>query len=438
MSQSLTEEENGVIQNAVGDLVHATAVVRLYTAKNGNWQYENIWGGLAFVEDSSQFMYLKIVDINEGTISWSHEIYEGFEIECPKPFFQTFESDSCIIGLSYADEGDAHNLLSSVKSALAAFGGGGGGGRDEHEAAEESYHGGGGAPSHHAPPPNINAKPMPSIPPSTGGGGGGSGIGMSTGGSSPAPPVPSHSNSSSPASSATTSSNIKQSNANAGKDNKKKGGKFTLRGFLKSKIIDPIRGEDTGSVDFDENMPISRPENFRHESHIGWDPANGFEIRNIPPQWRKLFQAAGVKKSELKDADTAAFIMNTVAEATMGVNPMAGGPPPPSDSAPPPPSGGPPPPSGGPGPSGAPPPPTGGGGGGGGGPPPPGGPGGIFAGLGNVHLKKVDESQVPEIEKMDSGQQSSLADTLAKAMEARRNAIDVDSDDFDSEDEWSD
>jgi hypothetical protein len=36
------------------------------------------------------------------------------------------------------------------------------------------------------------------------------------------------------------------------------------------------------------------------------------QIRNIPPEWRKLFQAAGIKKSELKNKDTAAFVMNVI------------------------------------------------------------------------------------------------------------------------------
>jgi len=41
---------------------------------------------------------------------------------------------------------------------------------------------------------------------------------------------------------------------------------------------------------------VSAPTDFKHESHIGWDSERGFEIRNIPPEWKKLFQAAGVKK----------------------------------------------------------------------------------------------------------------------------------------------
>jgi Wiskott-Aldrich syndrome protein len=38
----------------------------------------------------------------------------------------------------------------------------------------------------------------------------------------------------------------------------------------------------------EQDIPISGPSGFRHESHVGWDPQNGFEIRNIPPDWKKV------------------------------------------------------------------------------------------------------------------------------------------------------
>jgi len=132
-------------------------------------------------------------------------------------------------------------------------------------------------------------------------------------------------------------------------------------------------------------VSISGPENFRHESHIGWDPEHGFEIRNIPPQWRKLFQAAGIKKSDLKDAETVKFVMDTISQNLPPgtAPPMMGGAPPappkrtgpaptaPTTRGPPAPTTrglAPPPPSRGGGGGAAPPP-----------PPPPPGPGGLGA-----------------------------------------------------------
>jgi len=91
---------------------------------------------------------------------------------------------------------------------------------------------------------------------------------------------------------------------------------------------------------------ITGPTKVVHNSHIGWDPKSGFQIRNIPPEWKELFKAAGVRPSELKNPETAAFIMTTVATAISRPPP-----PPPSGQVPltqsrgrsPPSAGGPPP-----------------------------------------------------------------------------------------------
>jgi len=197
-------------------------------------------------------------------------------------------------------------------------------------------------------------------------------------------------------------------------------------------------GDDANAGD---NVVLSGPTGFRHEAHIGWDPTNGFEIRNIPPEWRKLFQAEGIKKSELQDGETAKFIMDTVAEATMGINPTSrvgptggpppapGAPPPPSVSAPPPP----PPPSAPPAPGAPPPPPTPGGGSGG-----PGAGGGLLAGLQTAHLKSVGDRPVPDLKDLNEEQTGNLAATLQKAMAARRVDIGGSDEEFKSDDEWSD
>ncbi len=64
--------------------------------------------------------------------------------------------------------------------------------------------------------------------------------------------------------------------------------------------------------DAPREMEIGAPTGFVHKTHIGWSPQGGFETRDIPPEWLALFKSAGVKKSDLKDAETAAFIMDTI------------------------------------------------------------------------------------------------------------------------------
>jgi hypothetical protein len=46
---------------------------------------------------------------------------------------------------------------------------------------------------------------------------------------------------------------------------------------------------------------VEPPPNSTFFIATGWDHANGFEIRNIPPEWRKLFKDAGVTKNELRN-----------------------------------------------------------------------------------------------------------------------------------------
>mmetsp|Transcript_3581 Transcript_3581/g.8632 ORF Transcript_3581/g.8632 Transcript_3581/m.8632 type:complete len:274 (-) Transcript_3581:291-1112(-) len=90
---------------------------------------------------------------------------------------------------------------------------------------------------------------------------------------------------------------------------------------------------------------IGRPTNVSHDTHIGWDSKNGFDVRNIPPEWKMLFKSAGVKKSEVADPETRSFIMSQIRQS-VAMNPDAmsalfggdaGGGPPPSAPPPPPP-----------------------------------------------------------------------------------------------------
>ncbi|KAM9986047.1 hypothetical protein ACTFIZ_004317 [Dictyostelium cf. discoideum] len=84
---------------------------------------------------------------------------------------------------------------------------------------------------------------------------------------------------------------------------KKKHGRFF------QKVLDKTRHRNE-----EKGMEISGPTDFKHESHIGWDKENGFEIKNIPPEWRQLFQAAGIKKKDLKNPETVQFIYSVIGE----------------------------------------------------------------------------------------------------------------------------
>ncbi|XP_060886226.1 WASP like actin nucleation promoting factor b isoform X1 [Labrus mixtus] len=112
---------------------------------------------------------------------------------------------------------------------------------------------------------------------------------------------------------------------------------------------------------------IGTPSNFQHIGHVGWDPNTGFDLNNLDPELKNLFDMCGISEAQLKDKETSKVIYDFI-EKKGGVEavknelrrqappppPSRGGPPPPPPhhgSAPPPP---PPPPARG---RGAPPPP---------------------------------------------------------------------------------
>ncbi|XP_049578389.1 WASP like actin nucleation promoting factor a [Syngnathus scovelli] len=112
---------------------------------------------------------------------------------------------------------------------------------------------------------------------------------------------------------------------------------------------------------------IGTPSNFQHIGHVGWDPNTGFDLNNLDPELKNLFDMCGISEAQLKDRETSKVIYDFI-EKKGGVEAVknelrrqAPPPPPPSRGGPPPP---PPPPHS----SGPPPPPSRGGRGA---PPPP-------------------------------------------------------------------
>ncbi|KAL6070385.1 Actin associated protein Wsp1 [Balamuthia mandrillaris] len=227
----------------------------------------------------------------------------------------------------------------------------------------------------------------------------------------------------------------------------------TNSGKKKGSWFKRVRGRSSSNST--SNVPsvgqvIGSPTNVQHDMHVGMSATGGFEIRNIPAEWKRIFKDAGIKKKELLDGDTAQFIMETVMEATinsqLGIKDAAPPPPPPAAGPPPPPVGNaPPPPMPPPAAPGGPPPPPipaagsaaaasneeGGGGGGGA----FGGGNALLAGLQAAKLKSV-AAQTRELPSLkDTG--TNIADTLAKAMQARRLGMDI-SDDEEEDEEWSD
>ncbi|KAL4659400.1 neural Wiskott-Aldrich syndrome protein-like [Arapaima gigas] len=97
---------------------------------------------------------------------------------------------------------------------------------------------------------------------------------------------------------------------------------------------------------------IGTPSNFQHIGHVGWDPNTGFDLNNLDPDLKKLFDLCGISEAQLKDKETSKVIYDFIekkggVEAVKNELRRQAPPPPPSRGGPPPPpphTSGPPPP----------------------------------------------------------------------------------------------
>ena len=61
-----------------------------------------------------------------------------------------------------------------------------------------------------------------------------------------------------------------------------------------------------------QELVIGLPTNFQHITHIGWDEQKGFQVENLPPEWKNLFKTAGIKRKDLENKDTAKLIVDAL------------------------------------------------------------------------------------------------------------------------------
>ncbi|XP_039609030.1 neural Wiskott-Aldrich syndrome protein-like [Polypterus senegalus] len=96
---------------------------------------------------------------------------------------------------------------------------------------------------------------------------------------------------------------------------------------------------------------IGTSSNFQHIGHVGWDPNPGFDVNNLDPELKNLFDLCGISEAQLKDKETSKAIYDFI-EKKGGVEAVknelrrqapsppssrGGVPPPPHSSGPPPP-----------------------------------------------------------------------------------------------------
>ena len=73
------------------------------------------------------------------------------------------------------------------------------------------------------------------------------------------------------------------------------------------------KGAKTHVFEKEENIIMEKPTNVKHLNHIGWDPINKcFDFSQLSKEFKTVFKNAGIKKKEMRDAETALAIYETL------------------------------------------------------------------------------------------------------------------------------
>ncbi|KZO94540.1 WH1-domain-containing protein, partial [Calocera viscosa TUFC12733] len=119
---AISSDDKAKIKNALpspNNKVATAALARVYYAHPdpNYWTYAGMQGGLALVFDKGRNSnWFKMIDLS-GTrgVIWEHELYEPFGYNEDRPFFYSFEGDKCMVGLVFADEGEAKTMRKKVE-----------------------------------------------------------------------------------------------------------------------------------------------------------------------------------------------------------------------------------------------------------------------------------------------------------------------------------
>jgi len=75
-------------------------------------------------------------------------------------------------------------------------------------------------------------------------------------------------------------------------------------------------GEVKIFIQYVDTKTYGKPTDFKQVSHIGWSNDGGFDIKNIPPEWKQIFQKAGIKKKDMENnPEFARDVLNIMNQA---------------------------------------------------------------------------------------------------------------------------
>ncbi|XP_072027473.1 actin nucleation-promoting factor WAS-like isoform X3 [Amphiura filiformis] len=261
-SDLLSTYENEQLFNLLGKrcFTLATAVVQVFLAHPRSpktWSKEHC-GVACFVKDNPKRSYfIRVYDIVKERMVWEQELYNQFKYQTPKQFYHVFATEECWAGLNFANDQEANNFKRVVTEKIQV---------KQQRKQDVSFRRSTSREEKKRQAPNVPAHSRPNT----------------------APPTPAAQQHHAPAPTPTISNySTATSKKKEKKDKKAKKGKLT-------------------------KADIGTPQDFKHVSHVGWDPEKGFDVDEMDPQVKDWFQTIGVSEDQLRDQNTAAFIKDFI------------------------------------------------------------------------------------------------------------------------------
>jgi hypothetical protein len=99
----------------------AAGVAKLYVSypEENKWNETGLVGVWTFFANELQkTLHFQLIDIMTGSSFFTQELYENFQYIKSRPYFHTFESDECIIGISFAEELEGQAFFRKVEEVI--------------------------------------------------------------------------------------------------------------------------------------------------------------------------------------------------------------------------------------------------------------------------------------------------------------------------------
>uniref|UniRef100_A0A182P7J6 WH1 domain-containing protein n=1 Tax=Anopheles epiroticus TaxID=199890 RepID=A0A182P7J6_9DIPT len=278
-STLLTNEENDQLFRLLGRRCQSlsTAIVQLYTTQSpahASW-VKRCTGALCFIKDNiRKSYYFRLYCLKANQMVWEQELYEKIEVTQPKPYLITFEGQDGIVALNFATEDEASAVMNTTLTTI----------HNRNRRRDERIK----RNNTRKDPPPARPPPLQTIP----GGGSGSNIPDADMGVTYRNKQPFSGPFSGPAVPAMQQfPQGQQPNL----------GNSTHQKPRKVKGMGKLQKSDIGS-----------PSNFKHVTHVGWDPHSGFDLIGAQESLKPFLEKAGVGDQHLKDRDTCAFIYDFI------------------------------------------------------------------------------------------------------------------------------